>query len=123
LYGESWPKFEYVTKKVLNPRTSELLAFDGKSTFDFFLLYFRYKASLALYAEIKPKKNNNKSGLFIEILEFQRPLFCAAHTYRIRPSGANPCHTCMQPSLDRVRASLRNIFWDSETAEDGYGTA
>jgi hypothetical protein len=40
LYGESWPKFEKVTKKVPTPRMLQLLAFDEKSTFDF-LLYLR----------------------------------------------------------------------------------
>jgi hypothetical protein len=40
-------------------RTLELLAFDEKSTFDcfFFCFIWAYKASLALYAQIKQKQS------------------------------------------------------------------
>ena len=44
LYGNSWPKFEQVTEKIPTPRTLELLlAFDEKSTFDFFAFFSHIK--------------------------------------------------------------------------------
>jgi hypothetical protein len=47
-YRESWPKFKQVTKKVLTPQTLELLAFDEKSTFEWFALFLKaYKTRLA----------------------------------------------------------------------------
>jgi hypothetical protein len=45
-------------------RTLELLAFDEKSTFDYFCFIWAYGASPALYAQIKQKII--KSGFFIE---------------------------------------------------------
>jgi hypothetical protein len=47
LYWKSWPKFEQVTKKVLTPRTLQLLAFDEKSTFDFSALFGGIQRGLA----------------------------------------------------------------------------
>ena len=48
LYRESWPKFKHVTKKVPTPQTLELLAFDEKSTFEWFALFLKaYKTRLA----------------------------------------------------------------------------
>ena len=50
MYRESWPKFKQVTKKVLTPQTLELLAFDEKSTFEWFALFLKaYKTRLALH--------------------------------------------------------------------------
>jgi hypothetical protein len=46
LYGESWPKFEHVSKKVPTPRTLELLAFDQLSTFDISALFGHLERAL-----------------------------------------------------------------------------
>ena len=61
----SWPKFEHVTRKVPTPRTLHLLlAFDKKSTFNFFDLFAHIKrASLywiynSIYLQIEKKKSN-----------------------------------------------------------------
>jgi hypothetical protein len=53
LLGIIRPKFEHVTKKVPTPLALELLAFEEKSTFDFFALSLKaYKTRLALHAFI-----------------------------------------------------------------------
>jgi hypothetical protein len=60
LYRESWPKFKQVTKKVPTPQTLELLAFDGKSTFEWFALFLKaYKRGWLYMTSFRNKAKKN----------------------------------------------------------------
>jgi hypothetical protein len=68
LYGESWPKFKQVTKKVPTPWTLQLLAFDEKSTFDFFDLFRIIWHTSIITTKIK-------SGFLMKSEKRLRPVF------------------------------------------------